>query len=130
MTARITTGERVTGWEGFTGAPLSLPCYNLDGVSSTVELVLPPPTTHVPVRISGNASTITVRLAAATAIEVRQGRGVANVAIDGAERDATGNKPYQTPDYAQTAARYAFEVTARLSTVTITSGAASDAPHR
>jgi hypothetical protein len=73
----------------------------------------------VPIRIVGNASTITVRRAAATEVEVRLGRGAATAVVDGHELDAAANKPYQTPHFPQAAARYAIEVTARLSTVQI-----------
>ncbi|HEU4321888.1 MAG TPA: MarR family transcriptional regulator [Roseiflexaceae bacterium] len=109
---------------------VELRAVDINSKAGTVELLLPPPTTHVLVRISGNASTVAVRLAAETAIEVRQGRGAANVAVDGQQLDATANTPYQTAGYAQAAGRYAFEITARLSTVTISRGASLGSDQR
>jgi DNA-binding MarR family transcriptional regulator len=96
-----------------------LQALEVNGKASTMELLLPPPTTHTPLRIAGNASTITVRRPADAALRVRLGRGASTVVIDGQEFDPTGNASYQSPNDAQASARYDIEVTARISTVVI-----------
>lgn len=98
---------------------IRISALDVNGKASTLELTLPQPTSLVPVRIAGSASTVVVRRPAETALQVRVGRGVASVRIDGQELDTTGGKPYQTPGYAGATRRYDIDVSARLTTVAI-----------
>jgi len=111
----LTSGAACTA--DLRSVPLS--ALDVNGNASRIEITLPHPTANVPVRIAGNASTVIVRRAAGTAVQVRMRRGVSNVTIDGQEFSATGSKPYHTPDYANTTQRYDIDVTARLDAVTI-----------
>jgi DNA-binding MarR family transcriptional regulator len=96
-----------------------LSALDVNGTASTFEVTLPHPTTSVPCRVAGAASSIVVRRPVGIALQVRLRRGGSTVVIDGRNTHITASKPYQTPDYANASARYDIDITARTSKVTI-----------
>lgn len=94
---------------------LHLTALDLKAVSSTVEITLPAPMDIVPLRISGEASTVTLRCPPNTALSVTQRRGAGHIRVNGDEV----KKSYQSPGYSDAVGRFEMDISARATPVNI-----------
>ncbi|HEX6556583.1 MAG TPA: MarR family winged helix-turn-helix transcriptional regulator [Ktedonobacteraceae bacterium] len=102
---------------------LDLAGLEVKGGLSSIRLELPTPSGAVPIRISGGASTITVRRPAGVAARAHlKGWASEFVFDDQTFSDVGNNVRLQSPGYEATAQRYDIEVASSASMVTITSG--------
>lgn len=99
---------------------LQLRSFVIKGGASRIDLDVGRPSGVVPVGIQGGASNVTVRRPPGVPIEVRIKGGVAKVSVDGHQLGpAAGNVLWRTPDMADGAAAYAFEIRGGASKVTV-----------
>jgi DNA-binding MarR family transcriptional regulator len=96
-------------------AGVRLNALDLKVVSSAIEIMLPAPLDIVPLRIAGEASTITLHCPSDTTLRVTQRRGAAQVRINGVGVEKT----YESAGYADAVGRFEIDVSARLSPVNI-----------
>ena len=91
---------------------LRLEALELGQGASQIEVRLPRPAGVVPVRIRGGASQVRIRRPAGVAVQLRVGRGVADLRFDDQEWGAVGGRlRLTTPEAAQAPDRYEIEIT-------------------
>ena len=99
---------------------LQLRSFVVKGGASRIDLEVGRPSGVVPVAIQGGASNVTVRRPAGVPVEVRIKGGVSKVSVDGHELGpAVGNVLWRSPDMADGADAYAFEIRGGASRVTV-----------
>ena len=100
---------------------LNLAGLEVKGGLSMINLELPVPSGVVPIRISGGASTVTVRRPAGVAARVHLKGWVSHFVFDDQTFSDVGNDVrLQSPGYNAAAPHYDIEVSSSASTVTIT----------
>jgi len=100
---------------------LDLAGLEVKGGFSKIQLVLPSPSTAVPIRILGGAPEINVRRPAGVGTQVRLKGWVSEVVLDDQTVSGAGNNMrLQSPGYDPTAPGYAIEVMSYASRVAIT----------
>ncbi len=99
---------------------LDLRSFGLSGGESDCTVTLPTPSGVVPVRLSGGASRITMRLPAEVGAGLTMNGGASKLTFDDQHFDVVGGKfRLQSSGYSGAANRYEFDITGGASEITI-----------
>ena len=99
---------------------LELRSLEVSGGASRVEVMLPPPSGTVPVRIVGGASNVAIHRPEGAAAQVRVGGGSTNLAFDDQRFGAIGGEvSLHSPNYEGASERYDITITGGTSNLTI-----------
>jgi hypothetical protein len=99
---------------------LELRSFEVRGGTSRVELMLPPPSGTVPVRVLGGVSNVAIHRPEGVAARLHVGGGSTNLAFDEQRFGAVGGElSLRSPDYEDAPDRYDITITGGASNLTI-----------